>query len=378
MRPLIRLRLAVWYTGLTTLTGLILLGLTFLLVVPTLPTLMAYAKAVPDDPFASSGLIDHPAGGVAVQLVDVRARVGTDIVTWGCLALLALALLSACAGWLLAGRVLRPVRAVTTAARRIAERNLHERIALTGPADELKELADTFDAMVARLERSFDGQRRFVANASHELRTPLTTARAVAEVAATAPNASPDARLLGTRLMTIAVAQERLLDSLLALAHDESTIDRSGKVDLAELAGEAIAAHAQTARKADVELRADLTGAPLLGDPALLTRVVHNLVDNAIRYNLPTGGWVTVRTDMTSEGHARLSITNNGPTIDQADASAMFEPFRRLRYDRATHPRGSGLGLSVVRAVAQAHHGTAVAEPCAEGGLTVRVVIPAS
>ncbi len=370
-----QLRLASWYTALTMLTGLILLVLIYLLVVPSMPSFLAVARAAP---FNAANTVAAPRSStsVAVSSYNLRGRVGTSIITLGSLALLTLAVLSACMGWLLAGRVLDPVRAVTATARRIAERNLHERIALRRPADELKELADTFDAMVGRLERSFDGQRRFVANASHELRTPLATARAVAEVAATAPNASPDARRLGTRLLTIAVAQERLLDSLLALAHDESTIDRTAHVDLAGLVVEAVAAHLQSAQAAGVELLTELVAAPLSGDAALLTRVVHNLVDNAIRYNRAEGGWVRIRVGVGEDGRARLSVVNPGSMIDPADVSALFEPFRRLHYDRTDHPRGSGLGLSVVRVVVQAHHGTVRAEPRAGGGLEVHVALP--
>ncbi|MBS2550955.1 HAMP domain-containing histidine kinase [Catenulispora sp. NL8] len=374
-RPSIQLRLASWYTALTILTGLILLVLVYLLVVPSLPNFLAVARATPFNP-ANTVPAPRSSTSVAVSPYNLRGRVGTSIITLGAVALLALAVLSACLGWLLAGRVLDPVRAVTATARRIAERNLHERIALKRPADELKELADTFDAMVGRLERSFDGQRRFVANASHELRTPLATARAVAEVAATAPNASPDARRLGTRLLTIAVAQERLLDSLLALAQDESTIDRTARVDLAVLAVEAVAAHQHSARAAGVELHTELVAAPLLGDSALLTRVVHNLVDNAIRYNRAEDGWVRIRVGAAEDGRARLCIVNPGSMIDPSDASALFEPFRRLHHDRTDHPRGSGLGLSVVRVVVQAHHGTVHAEPRAGGGLAVHVALP--
>ena len=370
-----QLRLASWYTALTMLTGLILLVLIYLLVVPSMPSFLAVARAAPFNA-ASTVAVPRSSTSVAVSSYNLRGRVGTSIIALGSLALLTLAVLSACMGWLLAGRVLDPVRAVTATARRIAERNLHERIALRRPADELKELADTFDAMVGRLERSFDGQRRFVANASHELRTPLATARAVAEVAATAPNASPDARRLGTRLLTIAVAQERLLDSLLALAHDESTIDRTAHVDLAGLAVEAVAAHLQSAQAAGIELRTELVTARLFGDSALLTRVVHNLVDNAIRYNRAEDGWVRIRVGVGEDGRARLSVVNPGSMIDPADVSALFEPFRRLHYDRTDHPRGSGLGLSVVRVVVQAHHGTVRAEPRAGGGLAVHVALP--
>jgi signal transduction histidine kinase len=372
MRPTIRIRLAAWYTALTAVTGLVLLGVTFLCVVPTLPTLMVPAR--PLDGMAHSQPVRLPQA--ATEVINIQARVGQSLLTWGGLALLGLAVLSACIGWLLAGRVLRPVRAVTSTARRVAERHLDERIGLIGPADELKELADTFDSMVERLERSFDGQRRFIANASHELRTPLTTTRALVEVAASADGNSEDTRRLCRKLLTVTAGQERLLDGLLALAHSETTIDRSTRIDLAELAEEAAGAHADTALGAGIELRTELSAAPLHGDPALLGRVVHNLVDNAVRYNIGAGGWVTIHSGTTRDGAATLSVTNSGPIIETEEVDSLFEPFRRLRYDRTRQPRGSGLGLSVVRAVVRAHHGSVRAHPRPHGGLTLQVTIP--
>jgi signal transduction histidine kinase len=371
MRATIRMRLAAWCTALTALAGLVLLAVTYLLVVPELPGQATLAPTVDATPLPAGHLYRD-----ATQVIDIRAQVGHSLLTWGALALLGAVMLSACVGWLLAGRMLRPVRAVTGTARRVAQRHLHERIALTGPADELKELADTFDSMLERLERSFDGQRRFIANASHELRTPLTTTRALVEVAVTASGSSEDTRRLGGKLLTITTAQERLLDSLLDLAHSETTIDRDTRIDLADLAAEATSAHADAARRAGIELRTELAAAPLHGDPALLSRVVHNLVDNAIRYNLPTGGWITVHSATTRENTATLSVANSGPVIDPDDTAALFEPFRRLRYDRTHQPRGSGLGLSVVRAVVRTHHGSVQARPRSDGGLTMSIVIP--
>jgi signal transduction histidine kinase len=374
MRTTMRVRLAAWYTALTALTGLVLLGVTFLLVVPALPTFMAHAMTY--DGMERAVRAGTPPQAVT-QVINVRAIVGESLLGWGGATLLGLAVLSACAGWALAGRVLRPVRVVTSTARRVAERHLHERIGMAGPTDELKELADTFDAMVERLERSFDGQRRFIANASHELRTPLATTRALVEVAVSAGGSSEDTRRLGAKLLTITAAQERLLDGLFALAHSETTIDRGTRLDLADLAAEATRAHADAALGAGISVRTDLSAAPLHGDPALLARVVHNLVDNAVRYNVGDGGWVTIHSGTTGDGAATLAVANSGPVVDGDDVGILFEPFRRLRYDRTRQPRGSGLGLSVVRAVVRAHHGTVLAQPRDGGGLTLRVTIPA-
>ncbi|HWC79692.1 MAG TPA: HAMP domain-containing sensor histidine kinase [Pseudonocardiaceae bacterium] len=374
MRTTIRVRLAAWYTALTVLTGLILLAVTFLFVVPALPTLMAPAMT-------SAGLARRDQfvrlPQAVTEVVNVRSQVGASLLTWGGLTLLGLALASACVGWLLAGRVLRPVRAVTDTARRVAERHLHERIGLTGPADELKELADTFDSMVERLERSFDGQRRFIANASHELRTPLTTTRALVEVAVAAEGSSADTLRLGDKLLTVIAGQERLLDGLLALAHSETTIDRDTRIDLAELAAEAAHTHTGAALDAGIDLRTALSPAPLHGDPALLGRVVHNLIDNAIRYNVAATGWVAIHSGTSPDGAATLTVANSGSVIEANEVDSLFEPFRRVRYDRTHQPRGSGLGLSVVRAVVRAHHGTVEASPRNDGGLTLRVTIPA-
>jgi signal transduction histidine kinase len=366
----IRVRLAAYYTALTTLTGLTLLGITYLFVVPELPTLMTPAVK------CTELTCDQQPPELVTDVVDIRSQVGESLLTWGCVGLLTLALASACVGWLLAGRLLRPVRAVTDTARRVADRNLHERIGLTGPTDELKELADTFDSMVERLERSFDGQRRFIANASHELRTPLTTARALVEVAVAAKTSSQDIRRLGDRLLIVIAGQERLLDGLLALAHSETTIDRNTRIDLAELAADAAHTHVDAARAAGIELRTALSPAPLYGDPVLLGRVVHNLVDNAVRYNVREHGWVTIHSGTNRDGATTFSVTNSGPVIEVTEMDFLFEPFRRLRYDRTQQPRGSGLGLSIVRAVVRAHHGTVRAHPRKDGGLAMHVTMP--
>lgn len=373
-RAPIRVRLAASHTALTTLTGLILLGVTFLFVVPRLPALMTPAVQCTEQTCGGQ-FVPPPQSGVGV--VDIRQAVGESLLTWGGLGLLALVLAGACVGWLLAGRLLRPVWAVTDTARRIAHRNLHERIGLTGPTDELKELADTFDSMVERLERSFDGQHRFIANASHELRTPLTTAKALVEVAVAAPTSSEDVHRLGGKLLTVIAGQERLLDGLLALAYSETTLDRDTRVDLAELAAAAVHAYGDKAREAGIELRTALSPAPLYADPVLLGRVVHNLVDNAIRYNVRHRGWVTIHSGVEPDCTATISVTNSGPVVEATEVESLFEPFRRLRYDRARQPRGSGLGLSIVRAVVGAHLGTVRADPREGGGLTLHVRIPA-
>ncbi|WP_020646449.1 sensor histidine kinase [Amycolatopsis balhimycina] len=208
------------------------------------------------------------------------------------------------------------------------------------------------------------------------MRTPLTTAKALVEVAVAASTSSEDVHRLGGKLLTVIAGQERLLDGLLALAYSETTLDRDTRVDLAELAAAAVHAYGDKARDAGIELRTALSPAPLYADPVLLGRVVHNLVDNAIRYNVRHRGRVTIHSGLEPDGTAAISVTNSGPVVEATEVESLFEPFRRLRYDRTRRPRGSGLGLSIVRAVVRAHLGTVRADPREGGGLTLHVRIP--
>lgn len=286
-------------------------------------------------------------------------------------------------GWLIASRALRPLQQITSTARRIADRNLHERIALAGPDDEIKDLADTIDAMLERLDRSFDNQRRFVANASHELRTPLTLNRTLIEVTLEDPRAPESVRQLGTTLLAVNHRHEQLIDGLLTLAGSEQPISQPAPVDLADIARHLSTERQGDARRAGIDLRTELRPAPVTGDPVLLERLAHNLVDNAIRYNTPDHGEITVTTDVT-DGHAHLTVANTGPTVPAYEIPSLFQPFRRLTTterlaDTATSGgRGAGLGLSIVSAVAQAHGGDVEARPRDGGGLIIRVEIPST
>ncbi len=271
-------------------------------------------------------------------------------------------------GWLMAGRALRPLQQITATARRVADRSLHERIALQGPADELKDLADTFDEMLERLDHSFDSQRRFVANASHELRTPLTLNRTLIEVTLDDPEAHPSLRQLGTTLLAINQRHERLIDGLLTLASSEQSIAEPSTVDLADVARHVVG---------DKQVRTGLWPAPVMGDPVLLERLVTNLIDNATRYNLPEHGTVEVTTEVADD-HAQLTVENTGPVIPAYDVPALFQPFRRLPASDRVASQGAGLGLSIVAAIAQAHGGEVRAQPRGGGGLVVRVRIPAN
>jgi signal transduction histidine kinase len=291
-------------------------------------------------------------------------------------------LLAAGLGWLMAGRALRPLQQITATARRVADRSLHERISLTGTDDEIKDLADTFDAMLERLDRSFDSQRRFVANASHELRTPLTLNRTLIEVTLDDPGVPDAVRQLGTTLLAVNHRQEQLIEGLLTLASSEQTITHGTPVDLADIAGHIVTERRGDAGHAGVDIRADLRPARVTGDPMLLERLIHNLVDNAIRYNVPDHGTVTIATD-TIDRRARITVDNTGPAVPAYEVPNLFQPFRRLpaadrRADSTVLSRGAGLGLSIVAAVAHAHDGQVDAEPREDGGLAVQVHLPAA
>jgi signal transduction histidine kinase len=293
------------------------------------------------------------------------------LVQWGALALGGVAVAGVWMGWIAAGRTLRPIARITETARRVADRSLHERIALGGPRDELRELADTFDDMLERLDRSFDGQRRFVANASHELRTPLAINRTLLEVAMGQPDAPQQLRQLGTTLLEVNARHERLIDGLLTMARSEQAVVDPVPVDLIDVAGNVL----DQTRAPGVEMRSELLPAPTVGDPVLLERLAQNLVDNAMRYNV-SGGWVHVC--CTREGaRSRLTVINTGPVVRAYEVPGLFEPFRRLT-DRVGSARGTGLGLSIVRSVARAHGGDVYATPRDGGGLVVQVTLPAN
>jgi signal transduction histidine kinase len=301
------------------------------------------------------------------------------------LALAAIGVIAGGFGWLLAGRALHPLQQITTTARRVADRSLHERIALDGPLDEIKDLADTFDAMLERLDRSFDSQRRFVANASHELRTPLTINRTLIEVALDDPQADQALRQLGSTLLAVNQRHERLIDGLLTLASSEQGIADPTPTDLADIARHISTESQPAACGAGIEIHTDLRPAPVTGDPVLLERLTQNLVDNAIRYNLPAPGEITIITG-TAGDRAHLTVDNTGPPVPPYEVPGLFEPFRRLRAtERLADPaaastpgRGAGLGLSIVRSVARTHGGDVHATPRRDGGLTVQVQLPAA
>jgi signal transduction histidine kinase len=369
-RSTIRVRLTLLYAGAFFVAGAVLVALIYLY----LAQVLSHQLTVRDT------AVVHDAVGAEFQ----RAREGTlNTMLVASLVLLGvIGVVAAAFGWLLAGRALHPLHQITATARRVADRSLHERIALDGPNDEIKDLADTFDEMLERLDRAFEGQQRFVANASHELRTPLTINRTLIEVALARADADEALHQLGSTLLAVNERHERLIDGLLTLASSEQRINEATGVDLADVARHVVAESSPAAQKAGVDFRLDLSPTPVAGDPVLLERMVQNLVDNAIRYNLAVDGRVTVRTAVL-DGRARLVVENTGPIVPPYAVPSLFEPFRRLPTTErlaaaadGSPGRGAGLGLSIVRSVASAHGGAAHAASRTDGGLIVEVDLP--
>ncbi len=291
------------------------------------------------------------------------------------LALLGLSVIAFAFGYAMAGRVLSPLGRITRTARRVAGTDLTRRIELDGPDDELKELADTFDDMLDRLERAFTAQQRFVGNASHELRTPLAINRTLLEVHISDPEAPPELHQLGRTLLATNERSEQLVEGLLLLARSDNQIVERKPVDLAEVAERAIDQTRAEALARKVDIRGERESATVQGNGVLLERIALNLVQNAVRYNVPEDGWVEVTTEVR-DGQALLVVSNTGPVVPAYEIDNLFEPFRRLRTERTGSDKGVGLGLSIARSVARAHGGRIIAEPREGGGLVMRVTLP--
>jgi len=331
------------------------------------------------DTFIASAPSPEAVAAVRQEAEAVRRKLQTatlhQLLAQSGIALAVMALASIGLGWLVAGRVLRPLAAITAAARGLEGSTLHERINLQGPQDELKELADTFDQMLGRLDAAFETQRRFVANASHELRTPLAIARTEVDVALADPGAGPaELRAMAGRVLEANRRSEHLIEGLLTLARSERQLRAAEPLDLALAAADAVSVNASEVEQLGLRVSRVLGAAPVAGDRALLERLVANLVENAVRHNRP-GGWVEVDTGRAGP-LAVIRVANGGPPIPPDQVATLFEPFRRLHPDRTGSHRGAGLGLSIVRSVATAHGGTATAKALPEGGLEVRVELP--
>jgi len=393
----VRLQLTLLYGGLFLLAGAALLAVNYALVRSrfTLPFhvevsapgtqppvgagpgqgagLLLFTRVDDGDVIASAG----SPGALEAVRDKVQAAALSQLLTQSGVALGLMAVVSVGLGWLVAGRVLRPLQAITATARRLEGSNLHERINLQGPEDELKELADTFDQMLARLDTAFETQRRFVANASHELRTPLAITRTEVDVALAHRDASPaELRAMAERVREASQRSERLIEGLLMLARSERQLRAREPVDLSLAAADALSVARPEAERLGLRVSSVLGGAPVAGDRALLERLVANLVENAVRHNV-AGGWLEVDTGLAG-GRAVARVANGGRPIPPEQVAGLFEPFRRLGGDRTGSDRGAGLGLSIVRSVAAAHGGTVSAGAIPGGGLEVTVEVPAA
>lgn len=382
--PSVRLRLTALYGGLFLLCGAGLLAITNVLVRrrTALPKGLRGSSIAISKPPSGALLAPVPGGhatghiGQAGSTVAVHTALIHQLLVQSGIALAVMAAASVLLGWLVAGRVLRPLHTITTTVQQISATNLHRRLALEGPDDELKALGTIFDDLLARLEASFEAQRRFVANASHELRTPLTMMRTALDVATGKPQ-SPTLEVdaLAVKIRRGLDKADRLLESFLLLARAEhAPLDEAIEIELDRMAAAALAERAEAIAAKGLAVEHALGSAPIRGNEALLAQMVGNLVDNAIRHNQPRG-WIRVVTE-TGGALARLIVESGGLVLDQHDVSALAEPFRRLGAERTGSDNGVGLGLSIVAAVTVAHHGTLDLQARSTGGLRVVVTLP--
>lgn len=383
----VRTRLAVLYAGLFLLAGSGLLGLTYALLASRLPQparatkqrvnaqLLALCKeggkTAPPKVVAKCGRVF--VAGARAGSESQRDRTLTTLLDVSLIGLGVATLVSAGLGWLVSGRVLKPVRAITQSARRASELELGERLALEGPDDELKELANAFDLMLERLETAFASQERFVANAAHELRTPLTAMRTAIEVTLSRPTRTPaQLEAMAIRIKRSIERSQATIDALLTMAASETRPRLTRAIDLATAAEDALDMAEAAIDQRRLTVDASLEPAPAHGDPVLLERLIANLVDNAVRHN-KSGGWIGVRTSQHGAG-AAFEIANTGPYVSEEQVPILFEPFTRT--DQRLSGDGAGLGLSIAQAIAQAHQAAITARGRPEGGLNVCVVIP--
>ncbi|MGO9898737.1 MAG: sensor histidine kinase [Solirubrobacteraceae bacterium] len=368
-------RLTLLYGGLFLASGVMLLVITYLLVAHAAIAPNLSPRTVPLPMFR---LLDSPQGQTISTLLRSNQRVADLhlLVLESGVALAVMAAVSAALGWTVAGRVLRPVRTITVATRQISDANLDRRLQLSGPRDELRELADTIDALLERLQRSFDAQRRFVANASHELRTPLTTMRTTLDVVVGKPGgASRELRALDADLREDLDQVDRLLDSFLILARAQSGgLPDPAAVRLEQIVEGALRTHREASAARGIEVRADLSPVAIMGSEMLLVRMVENVIENAVRHN-QLAGFIAISCQRCGDsGH--LIVENGGRAVDERSASQLAQPFRRLGAERTGSSNGFGLGLSIVAAVAAAHGGVLELHARAEGGLRVQITLP--
>ncbi|MFI6407997.1 sensor histidine kinase [Streptomyces sp. NPDC050548] len=382
LRPTIRIRLTLLYGGMFLIAGILLLSIIYLLAAHALNVGSELPFKVISGSVGSS-TCNFPSEPSATTLNNAmnqcvneqRQHALDDLLSRSLLTLLGLAIIAFAFGYAMAGRVLSPLGRITRTARAVAGSDLSRRIELDGPDDELKELADTFDEMLDRLQRAFTAQQRFVGNASHELRTPLAINRTLLEVHLSDPGAPVELQQLGKTLLATNERSEQLVEGLLLLARSDNQIVERKPVDLAEVAEQAVdQVHAEASAK-NVVIRGERKPVVVQGNGVLLERIALNLVQNAVRYNVPEDGWVEVTTEV-QHGHAVLIVSNTGPVVPAYEVDNLFEPFRRLRTERTGSDKGVGLGLSIARSVARAHGGHISAQPREGGGLVMRVTLP--
>jgi signal transduction histidine kinase len=384
-RRSVRFRLTALYCGLFFPSGVLLVAITYVLIVYVFLRTKAIAQVnlTPTHRGLITGGLAPPGASTAPTLDGASVSIGhgltpdfRELLLGSCVVLVAMTGASVLFGWLVAGRVLRPLRVMTATTRRISERNLHERLARAGPDDELKDLGDTIDGLLARLETAFDSQRRFVANASHELRTPLMLSQTLLQVALADPAITLDSLRAACReAVDAGKDQAQLIDALLTLARSQRGLEHREPVDLTAVVNDAVNAHQQSAAARGLQVDATLDHAEVSGDAHLIYRLVSNLVDNGIRYNIP-GGCVEVEL-AASTTEATLTVTNTGPSVPPHQVSRLLEPFQRAAPDRTAGPNGLGLGLSIVAEIAEAHEAGLEVRARPEGGLTVSVSFPA-
>jgi signal transduction histidine kinase len=383
VQPTLRIRMALLYGALVLLIGAALLATSYILLDRALTEI-----ALPPNP-GDVTIIDNTTQVRTVwNPSEARAAMRTSALHYllnnGLLYFGVIVLIGSIGGYLLARQALRPVARITATAKQLSTKTLSERISLGGPDDELRELADTFDEMLARLDAAFGSQRRFVANASHELRTPLAVIQTELDVTLSDPNAPPDElRRMGEVVRDATNRAQRLVDALLALARlqgrEGQELELNEVVTLNELIPNAVAAAQAEAATRGITITAEGEPVRTTGDPRLLERVIGNLVENAVRYNVP-GGWVRIETASEGSGTSQLSkivVLNSGVSVRPDEVEGLFDAFRRGGRAR-TGQRGAGLGLSIVRAIVDAHHGSIQATAQPAGGLRVEISFPAS
>jgi signal transduction histidine kinase len=364
----VRLRLTALYGSLFLISGAVLLTITYLLVKNVTSPGHIFSLAHPPP--------HRPARGHVSSVASQRSVVLHQLLVQSGIALAIMTVISAVLGWIVAGRVLAPVRTITAATLRISEQNLHERLALPGPRDELTALADTIDGLLARLEAAFDAQRLFVANASHELRTPLAMMRTFLDVAIAKPDGvPPQTRALDANLRGALDQTDRLLESFLILASAQhGALDEQSSISLEGIVTAALSARADAIAKQHIEVRTALAPMRVIGAETLLSRMVENVIENAIYHNQPDG-FITIASG-TDHDTATLVVESGGPMLDDQAVAGLAQPFRRLHAERTHSQNGHGLGLSIVAAIVAAHGGTLDLHARPEGGLRVQITLP--